>query len=181
MDTQTSYQNAIRFAALKHAEQNQTIPGTPLPYVVHLSNVAMEILLAAQHSANFDVTFAVQVALLHDVLEDTPTTVDELAHEFGSDIAEAVNALTKADDLPKSEKMIDSLTRINALRPEVGAVKLADRITNLQKPPHHWSNAKKQEYLQEATIILETLKGANTYLENRLATKLVGYRQYLDE
>ena len=43
MHTQSFYQKAIKFAAAKHAEQNQTVPGTNLPYVVHLSNVAMEI------------------------------------------------------------------------------------------------------------------------------------------
>lgn len=181
MDTQTGYQYAITFAALKHTEQNQTIPGTPLPYVVHLSNVAMEILVAAQHSDHFDVQFAVQVALLHDVLEDTPTTTEELTHVFGYEIVTAVKALTKATDLPKSEKMFDSLTRIKALRPEVGAVKLADRITNLQVPPAHWSSAKKREYFQEATVILDTLKDVNTYLAKRLADKLVAYQQYLDE
>ena len=62
METQTLYQKAIKFARAKHVEQNQTIPGTNLPYVVHLSNVAMEILITSFHSENFDLGFAVQVA-----------------------------------------------------------------------------------------------------------------------
>ena len=48
MDIQTLYQQTIKSATLKHLKQNQTIPGTDLPYVVHLSNVAMEILIAVQ-------------------------------------------------------------------------------------------------------------------------------------
>lgn len=49
---QTIYQNTIKFAAEKHADQNQVIPGTDLPYVVHLSNVTMEILIASQKQKN---------------------------------------------------------------------------------------------------------------------------------
>ena len=87
MQIQSLYQKAIKFAAAKHAAQNQTIPGMNLPYVVHLSNVAMEILIASFHSENFDLGFAVQFALLHDTLEDTSTTFEELETKFGVEIA----------------------------------------------------------------------------------------------
>lgn len=180
MDTQTFYQKAIKFATLKHAEQGQTIPGTHLPYVVHLSNVAMEILIASQYTQNFDLNFAVQLALLHDVLEDTASTFEELAETFGVDIAEGIAALTKNDLLPPKGKMPDSLARIRLQRKEVRAVKLADRITNLQKPPCHWDNLKKKEYLREAKLILDTLSGSNSYLENRLADKIRDYENYIE-
>ena len=179
MQTQSYYQKAIKFAALKHVEQNQLVPGTNLPYVVHLSNVAMEILMAAQNSPNFDVDFAVQVALLHDTLEDTSTTLEELIAEFGLTIAKGVLALTKNSTLPKSEGMQDSLQRIKKLQKEAWAVKLADRITNLQMPPNHWSNAKKIEYQKEAKLILEELKGGNAFLEDRLRLKIGEYEKYL--
>jgi len=180
MDTQTIHQKAIKFAALKHSEQGQTTPGTQLPYVVHLSNVAMEILIASQHAADFDVDFAVQVALLHDVLEDTTATFEELAEVFGRETAEGVAALTKNDHLPREDKMPDSLSRTKPLRKEIRAVKLADRITNLQTPPGHWDNLKKTEYLEEAKLILDTLSGGNPYLENRLADKIRNYEKYIE-
>ena len=53
MEIQSIYQQAIKFAALKHSEIQQTIPGTDLPYVVHLSNVAMEILIASHNTSDF--------------------------------------------------------------------------------------------------------------------------------
>lgn len=180
MDTQTAYQNTIKFATLKHLEKGQTIPGTKIPYVVHLSNVAMEILMASQYSVDFSLNFAVQVALLHDTLEDTATTYSELEKEFGVGIADAVSALTKNDDLPKEEKMLDSLNRIKKLSKEVWAVKLADRITNLQIPPQHWDHLKKVQYQQEAKIILETLQGGNPYLESRLENKIGEYQNYIE-
>jgi guanosine-3',5'-bis(diphosphate) 3'-pyrophosphohydrolase len=52
--------------------------------------------------------------------------------------------LTKKENLPKGEKMVDSLKRIKDLQKEVWAVKLADRITNLQEPPQSWDNFKKK-------------------------------------
>jgi (p)ppGpp synthase/HD superfamily hydrolase len=177
---QSSYQKAILFAAKKHADVGQTIPGTDIPYVVHLSNVAMEILMAARYTEHFDLEFAVQVALLHDTLEDTITTFEEITANFGMNIAKAVEALTKNDEIPVSEKMQDSLTRILLLPKEVWAVKLADRITNLQKPPAHWDDSKIQKYHHEANTILGYLKGGNEYLESRLRQKIQQYESYFN-
>lgn len=177
-ELQTKYQKAIKFAAKKHADINQLIPGTNLPYVVHLSNVAMEILIAAQKTENFDSEFAIQVALLHDILEDTETTFDEIANEFGKEIAQAVLALTKNSKIPKEERMNDSLNRIKKLQKEVWAVKLADRITNLQVPPEHWSFEKITEYQKQAVLIHDSLKDGNKYLEDRLLEKTSDYLKY---
>lgn len=179
METQTLFQKAITFSALKHLEKQQTIPGTDLPYVVHLSNVAMEVIIAYYISTTFDLALAVQMALLHDTLEDTAATFEEIAEEFGPEIAQGVSALTKNEQLPKSERMADSLNRIKALSKEVWVVKLADRITNLQEPPKHWSASKKQDYHQEALQILQHLKGANPYLEQRLKRKIAEYEKYI--
>ncbi|GAB3946213.1 HD domain-containing protein [Spirosoma harenae] len=181
MDCQTIYQQTIKFATLKHLQKSQTIPGTELPYVVHLSNVAMEILIAAPYTDNFDLAFAIQVALLHDTLEDTETSFSELSVQFGVDVANGVLSLTKNEALPKFERMTDSLSRIKSQRSEVWAVKLADRITNLQVPPLHWTTAKKKEYKSEAVFILESLKGGNNYLETRLAQKIADYEVYVQE
>jgi len=176
--TQEIYQKAIKFAGEKH--KNQKVPGTNSNYLLHLSNVAMEILIAGQHTSNFDTNFAVQVALLHDVIEDTDTTIEELQSLFGKAITEAVLALTKNIDLTKEQKMQDSLNRIKKLQPEVWAVKLADRITNLQQPPSHWDAKKKQKYLKQAKLILKELKNGNEYLEKRLEAKILEYEKYLD-
>jgi len=179
MEIQSIYQEAIKFATARHLAQNQTIPGTDLPYVVHLSNVAMEILIASPYSNAFKLDFAIKMALLHDTLEDTDTTFEEIETTFGVAVAEGVLALTKDDQLPKAEQMQDSLRRIKVLQKEVWAVKLADRITNLQIPPSHWDREKKLEYRNEAIQLLEELKGGNSYLEERLQTKIAAYEKYI--
>jgi guanosine-3',5'-bis(diphosphate) 3'-pyrophosphohydrolase len=102
-----------------------------------------------------------------------------LEKEFGIDVATGVLALTKRAILPKEDQMSDCISRIKQCKKEVWAVKLADRITNLQPPPSHWNKLKKAGYLLEANYILKELQGANEYLENRLARKIVEYQDYI--
>jgi guanosine-3',5'-bis(diphosphate) 3'-pyrophosphohydrolase len=173
---QELYQKAIRFAGERHG--NQKLPASKASYLVHLSNVAMEVILAEQHTDDFDLDFAVQIALLHDVLEDTPASFEEVSESFSGEIAEAVLALSKNEDLPGDIQIPDSLMRIKALRKEVWAVKLADRISNMQKPPKTWNLEKKKQYRQVAKLILQELKGGNAYLESRLEKKIKEYKRY---
>ena len=177
MDIQTLYQNAIKFAGAKH--QDQKVPGTQSSYLVHLSNVAMETMIASEHTDYFDRGFAVQVALLHDLLEDTSTTFVELQAAFGLKIADAVLALSKDETLKPEAQIPDSLERIKLQSKEVWAVKLSDRISNMQQPPKHWDQFKIIAYQKMARLILSKLKGGNAYLEKRLEEKINDYNQYI--
>jgi (p)ppGpp synthase/HD superfamily hydrolase len=171
---QELYQRAMKFAGEKHSEQK--VPGTNANYLLHISNVAMEVLIAYSSDKCFDIEFAIQVAILHDTIEDTSADYGEVKREFGEEIARAVQALTKDESLPsKEERMRDSITRINELSKEVGLVKLADRITNLQTPPAHWDKGKVMKYCEEAKLISEALEGKNGYLNNRLDRKIEEY------
>ena len=177
MELQSFYQKAIAFAGEKHLDQK--VPGTQSSYLVHLSNVAMETMVAGGHSADFDLGFAVQVALLHDVLEDTSTTFAELQAVFGLKIADAVLALSKDQAFKPEAQIPDSLERIKLQSKEVWTVKLADRISNMQQPPKHWDQFKIMAYQKMARMILSTLKGGNAYLEQRLEEKILDYNQYI--
>lgn len=176
---QEIYQIAIKFAGEKHA--NQQVPGTNANYLLHVSNVAMEVLMAHKYENDFDLELAIQIALLHDTIEDTSADFNEIEEQFGSKVAHGVQALTKDSSLPnKKERMLDSLKRINLLQKEVALVKLADRITNLQAPPSHWSKEKVENYLEEAKLIAETLMDKNSYLFSRLTSKIEEYAKKLD-
>ena len=178
MELQELYQKAIKFAGEKHGDQK--ITGSESSYLVHLSNVAMEVILASQHKHDFDINFAVQVALLHDVIEDTPTSFEEIKSVFGFQIADAVLSLSKNNDLAPEEQIPDSLARIRLQSKEVWAVKLADRITNMQAPPSHWDNNKRIAYQLMARMILLRLKDSNSYLEQRLEEKILAYDRYIE-
>lgn len=171
---QGKYQKAIRFAGEKHTIQK--VPGSEASYMVHVANVAMEIILTYHAAPDFDVEFAVQVALLHDTIEDTEATYDEVKENFGTRIADAVLALSKDRKMAsKQERMNDSIRRIVKLEKEVGMVKLADRITNLQPAPKHWNEEKIRNYRSEAQVIYEKLKHCNAYLASRMRFQMEGY------
>ena len=177
--TQELYQKAIKFAGEKHREQK--VPGTNANYLLHISNVAMEVLLAYNFDNSFDINFAIQAAILHDTIEDTDTNYEEIKQMFGEPVAKAVQALTKDEKLlSKEERMKDSLARINQLQKEVGIVKIADRITNLQTPPEHWSKSKIIKYYEEAKLISSTLANKNEYLNKRLELKIKEYKQRIE-
>ena len=169
--TQEGYLAAIRFAAEAH--DVQTVPGTKLPYLLHVSSVAMEIIAALGVEPDCDQELAVQCAILHDVVEDTPVTVDQIRDAFGPEVAQGVSALSKSDELPKEERLLDSLRRIREQPAEVWMVKLADRITNLQPPPAHWTADKISRYREEAVAIHESLGDASACAATALPPPIV--------
>jgi (p)ppGpp synthase/HD superfamily hydrolase len=174
---QELYQRAMKFAGEKHSEQK--VPDTNSNYLLHISNVTMEVIVAYYEDKDFDINLALPIAILHDTLEDTSCDFGELTKEFGEQVAKAVQALTKDESLPtKKEKMANSLMRINLLEKEVGIVKLADRITNLQKPPTQWNSNKISDYLKEAKMIADSLTDKNRYLLSRLNNKIEDYKKY---
>jgi (p)ppGpp synthase/HD superfamily hydrolase len=171
------YVAALRFAATKHDGQRMT--GSALPYLVHVVSVAGEVLAVLDREPDLDPDLAVSCALLHDTLEDTATTYDELATTFGAAVADGVRALSKLDDaIPKADRMADSLRRIRGQPREVWVVKLADRITNLAPPPAAWSSDKRRAYRDEAIQIADALAGASPLLEQRIRARIAAYSAY---
>lgn len=71
--------------------------------------------------------------------------------------------------------MADSLERVKKQPKEIWMVKMADRITNLQPPPKHWSPEKIGNYLEEAIQIHAQLKEGNQYIAARLQEKIDRY------
>ncbi len=184
--SQDLYIQAYRFAAQAHWERAQLVPGTQIPYLMHFSFVAMEVIAALAVESIMDGDLAVQCALLHDTLEDTDVTHNDLTNKFGIKVADAVAALTKDETIAAESKdkwqrkvlqMADSLKRIKSQPKEIWMVKLADRITNLQPPPHYWTMDKVERYKQESIKIYETLKDGSLFLAHRLKNKinLYGY------
>ena len=167
------YIKACRFAAIAH--RGQIVPGSDLPYLMHLNFVTMEIIAALSTESGHDGDLAVQCALLHDTIEDTDTTYGQIRSIFGVRVADGVQALSKNPDLEKSQQLGDSLDRIKQQPIEIWMVKLADRITNLQPPPSHWQTEKILRYQAEAVEIHAHLQPASAYLALRLTEKIHNY------
>ncbi len=180
MFSQENYIEVLSFAALAHGEQ-KTPKG--LPYLAHITCVAMEVINACEKSSldEEQANLAISCALLHDVIEDTNITYDELYVKFGEKVANGVEALTKDKTKEsKQEQMRDSIERLLAQPYEVQMVKLADRITNLGTPPKHWNSEKMKKYQKEASLILSCLGNSNIYLAERLKEKIENYNKYIE-
>jgi (p)ppGpp synthase/HD superfamily hydrolase len=175
--SQEIYIKAYRFAAYAHL--GQKVPGTEISYIMHLSFVCMEVIAALNVEQEHDGNLAIQCSLLHDTIEDTNTTFEQIQTEFGEAVVNGVLALTKNSSLEKSLQMPDVLQRIKGQPPEISMVKLADRITNLQPPPHYWKQDKIVRYRAEAISIYEALKDASPFLGLRLASKIENYQAFI--
>jgi (p)ppGpp synthase/HD superfamily hydrolase len=146
-----------------------------LPYVVHLSCVAMELACALRAEPGHDEEVAIVCALLHDVVEDTPTRLDEVADAFGERVAAGVGALTKNPKLSLKLQMRDSLERILQQPNEIAMVKLADRLTNTASPPGQWTPEQVDAYRSEAEEILDALGHASAFLAERLRHRIAAF------
>lgn len=170
---QETWLKAWCYAARVHGQQK--FPGSDMPYLVHLGMVSMEILAAHAQEPIDGIGTAMQCAILHDAMEDQDVSHATLAADYGLAVADGVAALSKAPGLPKAEAMADSLQRIRQQPKAVWCVKLADRISNLQAPPHYWSPEKISAYRTEAGVILAALGQAHGYLAQRLRAKMAAY------
>ncbi|MCH9741009.1 MAG: HD domain-containing protein [Epsilonproteobacteria bacterium] len=181
LESKLNQDNIIKawfFASEAHKEQKY--PGNNLPYLTHIGNVMMEVISISYTVENIEL--AISCAILHDTIEDTNVTYNQLVENFSVEIANGVLALTKNEKLEtKHEKILDSLERIKMQPKEVWIVKMADRVSNLREPPHYWTVEKRRTYRHEAQIILEHLSLANELMAKRLKDKIEEYRKYIDE
>ncbi|MCT4795665.1 HD domain-containing protein [Exiguobacterium alkaliphilum] len=118
-------EEALRFAAARH--DGQFRKGSRIPYVTH--PVAVAMILTEDHQP----VPVVAAALLHDVLEDTFTTKDELHEQFGPEVARLVEAVSEPDkSLPWEQRKQAMLERIPSLEYDEIALLVADKLHNLR-------------------------------------------------
>ena len=174
---------AWHFATQKHTSQTYGghEEGIHIDYLNHLGLVTMEIMWCLSHTQQrYNADVMIQCAILHDTIEDTNTTYAELESVFGREVANGVLALTKNKEAGGKElQMKDSLNRILNTSAEISTVKVADRITNLYRPPYYWNKTKIESYIHEARIIHETLTNADEGMRQRLQQKIDAYHVYL--
>jgi (p)ppGpp synthase/HD superfamily hydrolase len=173
MWSQELYLRALAFAARAH--EGQRVPGSGLAYIVHPVSVAMEVMATVAAGEPLRGDLVVPCALLHDTIEDTPVTYEDLTEAFSAEVADGVQALSKDRRLAPLNQLRDSIDRIERQPREIWAVKLADRITNLQQPPPDWTVEKVGRYSEDARMILSRLGAASERLARRLRRKIDEY------
>ena len=155
---------ALAFSAEKHRHQRRKDVDAS-PYINHPIAVASVI---AEVGRVADVTTLV-AAVLHDTIEDTKTTPEELETAFGAEVRTLVLEVTDDKSLPKAERK--RLQIENAPRASVRAqqIKVADKICNVRDvthhPPSHWSHERRVEYLDWTREVVTACRGCNGALE----------------
>lgn len=155
---------ALDFASDKHRDQRRKDVNST-PYINHPIDLA-NVLVNEGGVEDMDVIVA---ALLHDTVEDTETSFEELEERFGAEIAGIVAEVTDDKHLEKHERKQRQVDHAPHMSDEAKLVKLADKISNLRdiaaNPPAEWSPERKREYFDWAGRVVNGLRGIHPGLE----------------
>ena len=156
---------ATLFAANKHSSQRRKNPAKS-PYINHPIEVAEHL----QRVGGITDDAILIAALLHDTIEDTDTSADEIREQFGDAVLALVLECTDDKSLPKQQRK--RLQIVNAPHKSDGAklIKISDKTCNLRSilddPPSDWQLSRQQEYFTWAGQVVAGLRGINTALDN---------------
>lgn len=155
---------ALHFAARKHRQQRRKDPDHT-PYINH----PIELLNILANEAHIDDPVVLVGALLHDTVEDTPTTLEEIARVFGDDVASVVEQLTDDKSLPKATRKQRQVEHVAHVSDRAKLVKLADKIANVRDlaiaPPPDWSLERRREYCNWGKRVVDQIRGTHDVLE----------------
>lgn len=155
---------AVAFAAEKHRLQKRKDVEAS-PYINHPVAVASTLF----HAGGVTDVRALCAALLHDTIEDTQATPEELGREFGREIRDIVLEVTDDKRLPKLERKQRQIDHAAELSLPARLVKLGDKICNLKdvadSPPAKWDLLRRQGYFDWARQVVDQIRGTNAGLE----------------
>jgi len=156
---------AASFAAKKHIDQKRK-GDSASPYINHPLEVAN--LLA--NKGSIEDTNILIAAILHDTIEDTGATKEEITEIFGEKVCGYVLEVTDDKSLPKQERKQKQIEHAPHLSTGAKQVKLGDKISNItdvaNNPPAGWSRERKIEYVEWGERVVAGLRGVNAGLEN---------------
>jgi guanosine-3',5'-bis(diphosphate) 3'-pyrophosphohydrolase len=144
--------DAINFAAIKHSKQRRK-DQEETPYINHPIGVAF--ILWKEGGINDLPTL--QGAVLHDTVEDTETTFEEIETRFGQEVKELVAEVTDDKSLPKMERKRLQVVNAPHKSRKAKLIKLADKLYNLRDlsktTPQGWTEQRVQEYYEWAAKV----------------------------
>jgi guanosine-3',5'-bis(diphosphate) 3'-pyrophosphohydrolase len=155
---------AAAFAADRHRMQRRK-DADASPYINH--PLALAHILSREGKVSDPVVLC--AALLHDTVEDTETTLEELEGRFGAEVAATVAEVTNDESLPKAEQKRLQVAKAASKSRAAKLVKLADKISNLRDlaatPPAGWDRDRRLEYHRWSRDVVAGLRGVNPALE----------------
>ena len=157
--------SAINFAAQKHKDQRRK-DADLTPYINHPLNL---LNILANEAGVTDLVTLIS-AVLHDTIEDTEATANELTGLFGAEVTAIVLEVTDDKTLDKSARKARQIETAPKKSLRAKHVKLADKIANLRdvadSPPARWTLERRQEYFDWAKAVVDALGATHPTLEH---------------
>ncbi len=157
---------AVAFSAARHRNQRRK-GAEAFPYINHPVEVA-EMLASEAAVTDLDTLVA---AILHDTIEDTETSREEIEAMFGQKVRAIVEEVTDDKGLPKVLRKKLQAQHAPGLSNPAKMIRIADKISNIQElvqsPPENWSPQRSREYLDWARSVVDGCLGVNDALERR--------------
>jgi guanosine-3',5'-bis(diphosphate) 3'-pyrophosphohydrolase len=160
---------AAHFSADKHRDQRRK-GHRSTPYINHPLEVAERL----QRIGGIEDAEVLAAAILHDTIEDTKTSRDELARAFGKRIAGLVTELTVANEgIHWAERKRNEIDDARHLSPDAKLIKLSDKTSNVadtvENPPSEWTLQRRRDYLEFARLVADGCRGVNGALDEEFA------------
>ena len=159
---------AAHFAAYKHRNQKRK-DEEKTPYINHPIAVAKII----SEIGNIEDPEILAAALLHDTIEDTKTTPEELIENFGERVCHLVQEVTDEKSLPKLERKQRQIDHAKEISEGAALIKLGDKISNVtditNTPPTDWDSNRRLDYFEWAEKVINNCPRVNESLENHFA------------
>jgi len=168
---------ATLFAAEKHRDQRRKDAlGTP-----YINHPIMVVNLMAGVGRITDIE-CLQAGMLHDTIEDTGTTPEEIEERFGYPVRSLVMEVTDDKSLPKQVRKMLQIEKSPRLSTRAKAIKLADKIANLTdlaaSPPVGWELERLRQYIRWSDDVIAGCRQVNLPLEelyDRVSERAVTY------
>jgi guanosine-3',5'-bis(diphosphate) 3'-pyrophosphohydrolase len=173
------YTKACEFASQKHLFQRRK-GVKDIPYINH----PLEVANLLSHSNEEDDLELLIAAVLHDVVEDTDTTPEELTQLFGAKIANLVLEVTDDMKLTKKERRSNQVIHAPSLSGRAKQIKIADKTCNVLdiiSTRLEWTITMKIDYIQWAMQVVNACRGVNTSLEAEFDKAVQLAKQVLGE
>ncbi len=157
--------DALEYAAEMHRDQRRK-GAEASPYINHPIKVA-RVLATVGNVSDLPTLMA---AVLHDTIEDTRTSKEDLVERFGAEVAGLVEEVSDDKSLQKAERKKKQVEHAPHLTDRAKLIKIADKICNVtdiaEKPPADWDVDRRRHYFEWATAVVDGCRGVNRDLES---------------
>lgn len=168
---------AVRYTAKKHQTQTRA-NAKKTPYLIHLLAVADQVMRIGQCYEES----VIIAALLHDSIENTDITYEEIEKVFGLKVASYVKELTEDPKLPLKERKKLQIVHAFHQSKEVALVKMSDKLHNLNTlmtdPPEGWTEKRIDDYFLWAQAVVDNLPASNNPLKEELHKTIEKYWEH---